>query len=386
MGVTRVDGLTDEQRARFDDWADRWVEIGLRTGAADRERFEAAMRDCYRYAGLDWPGAVVWVPSPLELALAAPAAAYAIETHEPALQRRLPSGGAVGEAVACAVAGAVRDGVERAVDRVVGGTIAVEVGGIIDGAVHGAVGDPVGGAVADAVRAAAITSPYLRDTGGQFWSTGWGTPFQTSFLREVCGLELPGDLWDRARAFEATAESACCWWLHGRFVMACERPLEIHRELADARRPRGWGSHRLHRDDGPAVVWPDGWGVWSIHGVRVPREVVEAPATLTVGRISGDENAEIRRIMIDRYGTDRYVRGIGGRVIDDDPEWGRLWRTGEDGGEPLLMVEVINSTPEPNGSSKTYWLRVPPHVRTAHEAVAWTFDVPPGDYQLQAQT
>jgi hypothetical protein len=41
--------------------------------------------------------------------------------------------------------------------------------------------------------------------------------------------------------------------------------------------------------------------------------------------------------------------------------------------EPILMVEVLNSTPEPDGSRKTYFLRVPPHMQTARQAVAWTF-------------
>ncbi|WP_442810207.1 DUF6745 domain-containing protein [Streptomyces sp. W16] len=29
------------------------------------------------------------------------------------------------------------------------------------------------------------------------------------------------------------------------------------------------------------------------------------------------------------------------------------------------MVEVLNSTPEPDGTHRTYWLRVPPSTRTA---------------------
>ena len=37
------------------------------------------------------------------------------------------------------------------------------------------------------------------------------------------------------------------------------------------------------------------------------------------------------------------------------------------------MVEVLNSTPEPDGSRKTYFLRVPPRTQTAREGVAWTF-------------
>ncbi len=37
------------------------------------------------------------------------------------------------------------------------------------------------------------------------------------------------------------------------------------------------------------------------------------------------------------------------------------------------MVEVLNSTPEADGSRKTYFLRVPPATQTAREGVAWTF-------------
>lgn len=49
--VKRIDSLTEAQRARFDEWADKWIEVGLRTGAADRPKFEAAAEQCYRAAG-----------------------------------------------------------------------------------------------------------------------------------------------------------------------------------------------------------------------------------------------------------------------------------------------------------------------------------------------
>ncbi len=51
------------------------------------------------------------------------------------------------------------------------------------------------------------------------------------------------------------------------------------------------------------------------------------------------------------------------------------------------MVKVVNSTPEPDGSFKDYFLRVPPTCQTALEAVAWTFDKTPEQYrELAAQT
>jgi hypothetical protein len=38
-------------------------------------------------------------------------------------------------------------------------------------------------------------------------------------------------------------------------------------------------------------------------------------------------------------------------------------------------VQVTNATPEPDGTHRAYWLRVPPGMRTARQAVAWTFDL-----------
>src|SRR3954468_16891959 len=105
MGVRRIERLSREHEARFEEWADRWIAIGLETAAADRERFEGAMRDWYRYAGLDWPGVVVWVPSPLVLALAAPAAAGILDARQTG--RRLVRGIDAGEAIADAVTGTV---------------------------------------------------------------------------------------------------------------------------------------------------------------------------------------------------------------------------------------------------------------------------------------
>jgi hypothetical protein len=59
-------------------------------------------------------------------------------------------------------------------------------------------------------------------------------------------------------------------------------------------------------------------------------------------------------------------------VQQDD--YGKLWRTSLSvDGEQLRVVEVVNSTPDPDGSHRRYFLRVPPDARTARQAVAWTF-------------
>jgi len=39
----------------------------------------------------------------------------------------------------------------------------------------------------------------------------------------------------------------------------------------------------------------------------------------------------------------------------------------------VRAVEVINATPEPDGTHKHFFLQVPAHMRTAREAVAWSY-------------
>jgi hypothetical protein len=342
---TRIDKLTDAQKAQMAAHADKWIEIGLRTGKADRARFEAAAEKCYGYAGLPWHGRVVWVSSPLVMALAAPIASLVLQYKK--------------VAVSGAVDGAVRHAVSGAVD------------GAVRHAVDGAVRDAVSGVFAKQVQEA-IAKAWSYYLGGQFWPGGWywGGAY-TSFFREVCGLELQGDLWERCKAYEETILSACWWYPHKDFVMVVERPQAIHRELARAEVTRGWGSHRLHHDSEAAVSWGDGWGVYSVHGVQIPfakRHIVENPERITVAEIDAETNAEVRRVMLDRFGAERYMREAGAVVVAELPvthpmvglRGAKLIRRDLPGDEPIIMVDCVNSSPEPDGSFRRYMLRTDP--------------------------
>jgi hypothetical protein len=140
---------------------------------------------------------------------------------------------------------------------------------------------------------------------------------------------------------------------------------------------------RLHCENGPAVAWPDGARYWFWQGVQVPQRVIEEPHTLELREILEERNIEIRRVMIDRYGPGRLAQK--GTKLHVD-EFGTLWRVELPGDEPLVVVEVVNSTPEPDGSFKNYLLRVPPSITTARQGVAWTFGVRVDHYKPAVQT
>jgi hypothetical protein len=121
--------------------------------------------------------------------------------------------------------------------------------------------------------------------------------------------------------------------------------------------------------------------------------VIERPEALTVKDIRQEKNAEVRRVMLTRYGWARFIVDSGAKRIAED-EFGELYRTEIINDEPLVMVKVMNATAEPDGSYKPYFLRVDPELRlllrdgslgnaqqiSALNAVASTFGLTGAEY------
>jgi hypothetical protein len=90
--------------------------------------------------------------------------------------------------------------------------------------------------------------------------------------------------------------------------------------------------------------------------------IIEEPGRITIEAIRAEVNAEVRRVMIERYGLSRYLLDSKAIKLCED-EFGELYKADLEGDEPLVMVKVMNSTPETDGSFKPYFLRVHPELR-----------------------
>jgi len=250
----------------------------------------------------------------------------------------------------------------------------IDIGAGVRASVWDSVWDSVRDSVWVSVRASVRASVY-----GQH-DANWLAFYD--FFSEVCGLEkqtkkLTG-LWKVAKN--------AGWFLpHEKICWISERHTVVSKDDAG----------QLHNESGPAVLYPDGFAIYKIHGVTVPAFVIENSEQITVDVIEAEQNSEVRRCMIDRYGRGKYLKDTGAQVIHQD-DWGTLYRKDIPGPEPMVFVGVINSTPEPDGSFNDYFLRVHPELRpitnnrivggpqklTALNAVASTFGLTGEEYVL----
>ena len=120
-------------------------------------------------------------------------------------------------------------------------------------------------------------------------------------------------------------------------------------------------------------------------GVPITQQIAFQPATLTVEQVFAEPNTEIRRVMIERIGYDRFLEQAQPRVLDTDQDPGgerRLVMVDLQEDEPLVCLLV--SCPS---TGRRYSLRVPPFMRSCHQAAAWLAGfVDPSLYQPLLET
>jgi hypothetical protein len=415
--------LTDRQVADAVAAGEEWGRIAVSTQPCDRPAAERAVRAAYRAAGLPAPAVLLWAASPLAGLLlgvlvrhypdylrSAPrlqalldgqpvdrlgaqslgqVRAQLLEMPSVRLSRRLVAGfGRLGWLDAAASRGGVqpwlrlqelleagaavpfdrqvRDELHRLLRAVALDTAAV---GLSDERL----GDPLGQRADDAT--ARLRGRVSSQLANRF--SPWHDAVRLAQLGS--GLRLVGEPPAPGLDALAAAVRAIGWWwpLPGAAVLT-DRPVALHHDR----------ERRLHRADGPALGYADGWVLHSWHGTTVPADLVDGPGW-GVARILAEPNAELRRCAVERMGWDRFVGAARLRQVGPDrPDPGnpgqllRLYELppGLAPDRPARLLVVTNASPDRDGTRRTFGLPVPPDVPDALSAAALTFGVSRAEY------
>jgi hypothetical protein len=109
--------------------------------------------------------------------------------------------------------------------------------------------------------------------------------------------------------FEAFCEGAWIFYWTGDTLYWVAKPV-VHKEVLDEGR-------RLHNES-YAALESDVENMYFWHGVLVPAFVIVKPEWITAQRIRDEQNAEMRRAMVERMGWQRFVAESQTRVIHTD--------------------------------------------------------------------
>jgi hypothetical protein len=375
---------------------DDWLRAGLSTQPADTATAEAVVTELYHLLGRRRPH-FEWVPSPAAALLTTDGQqglrpGRLRGTSAPAAARDWPTAARLacmqsdlrGRLDARISAAAIR------AERVAAWADAhvTSYGQRLEDAVH----RPLRGTLRDAICAPlrAALPGAERGALGLTWygqHDAWWVGRYEAWRRAGLVRYHPAD----ARPLERWGELARStgWWWPGedRCVMA-GRPVLLHTEPVRDGTP---GQLRLHREDGPAIGFADGYGRYVLHGTPVPAWVVTGP---TVEAIQREPNIEVRRTAIERIGWDAYLDQARLSPVAARPDPGnpgaslRLYDLpGAAGARTARILLAVNGSPEPGGQHRQYALTVPADIDDPVAAAAWTYGLTAAQYaQLARRT
>lgn len=405
--MAHVGSLTQEALGRH---REKWRKLIYSTKPYDHPRVEGCVADAYRIVGLRPPTRFVWTESPLAGALAAASLRNAHKSvhsrvwrgpqemmHRKLWQRaeKLKSTEFWMELESYLKINPMN--VERNITRLVRFQISSQLELFVFRAARPVAGsldvqdlrDEVIGPIMNRleeqlsgterhelanVLALEGTHQFVRAVANQTWKCGFGN-HDADYLEFLDFVNASGLKLIDLRGVVSLAHMCGWWWAFDDVCVISGRPRAIAVD----------GDGRLHNEDAYAIEYRDGWGLYARHGAFIPLRVIDFKKNPTIFDVENEANIEVRRHLIEIYGTEKYLLDSGAVAIDQD-KCGTLYRKPIPGDEPLVMVKVKNSTPEPDGRFKLYYLRVPPDTRTAREAVAWTFRLPPAQYNPKKET
>lgn len=352
-----IEKLTEEQKARFPEFVEKWTKIGLSTEPANRQEAEDGIKEAYEIAGLDEPK-IVWCSSPLAQGLTRSIVLNLKNEWAGDLGDSIRDSvensvmGSVGTSIRCyvrahvwayvkssvwnsiwnSIRGSVWNSIEDSIWTFAGDSILASVSNSVVASVRDSVEvsaedsvkalvwssseDSAKNSIEDSVKisvwnsiGASAKKSILESVKASVWDSAYGQ-YDANWLslydyfKEVCGLEH--QVKKLSGIFKISKNAG--WWLpHEKICWVSERPCLIKQ---DSR----WN---LHNYDGPALTYPDGWSIYAFHGVHVPEKyALTSSDEINIDEVLKEPSSEVRMAVLGKTGLSKALGKIDHQLID----------------------------------------------------------------------
>jgi hypothetical protein len=185
-------------------------------------------------------------------------------------------------------------------------------------------------------------------------------------FRDILNLKLP--IFEKYKHWEQAAIYGTFRVMHEKFCIVSDFPEVLTMDE----------QNRAHGQTGPSHRFRDGWEISHWHGTCVPNEWFKVPGALNAKVALTWQNIEQRRAACEILGWAKVLADLDTKVIneDADPEIGRLVEVvlPDIGTEKFLVAQC--------GTGRTFAIPVPPTMKTAMEANAWTYSLNLDDFTV----
>ena len=306
---TKISKLTLEQIAHMPEWVDKWMRIGLSCEPADWETAEAGVRGCYAAAKIPTPSVLLRMGSPFGAVMGGILAVLLLR-------------GQVRSQVRSQVWSQVRSQVESQVESQIG----------------------------EQVESQRLSMVYPAFYGSHAASWLYFYKTFTDLLNIKEGqrlLPLTRLAWN------------CGWaWLYEDVAILTEKPTEIHMK-----------NGRLHNENGPAVLYEDGFACYALNGVRFQDDMtkfITTPADqLDAAEVLNIRNSEQRAESIKKLGINKLFWKLKPTRLDAADEY-ELFQIKLYEDVPRIYLKMANPSVE-----ETHIEAVHPDCRTVAQALSW---------------
>lgn len=163
-----------------------------------------------------------------------------------------------------------------------------------------------------------------------------------------------------------------CGWIlpFEKLCVVCDRPSKISCD----------SEGRPHAKGEPAIQFTDGYSLYFYHGVTIPEKYGKLhPKDWQAQWILKEDNAEVRRILIQEIGYDQIARELQATELDYWAVYTLLKIDNQADIEPIYLLKMTCPS-----TGLIHALRVPPDMKSAREAISWVnWGIDPEEFAVQ---